>query len=401
MLKKFRLLHTKDDLVQEFTRCCREYSSIRIAVAWCGNPNQTLPYYLLEDFNGAITATVGTSFNQTHPKAFEWFKHIGADIRVFCDHANLFHPKVYLFEDDRRYALFAGSSNLTYSGFYANIEVNVLIEGTNPTKENEVISLKKTLQEWRSPLLSFAPTSQWLNKYRKQYEKRIRQSRMYGIPSPSRFEEEIGTASWLRNADWPVYLQKVAGGLKVRERQGEGYYHVLDAASKNLRLPWQKSYFSDIEKRRIIGGMGEYGELGHVASSGVFRQILAGGTDKQHAVFVKAVNQIARLNPPIPWKQLQGNLSVLEGLGFTMKVWGRILCLVRPDLYCTVASISVRKNLSETLRVPQKQFERTAGYIQLIKLIHESPWFNSRRPKKMSEVAIWKRRAALLDAIFY
>lgn len=401
-MKQFRILSTQDALAQEFTRCCREYPSVQIAVAWCGNPNQTLPYRLLENFKGAITATVGTSFDHTHPEAFEWFKRIGAHIRVFRDNADLFHPKVYLFEDGRRYALFAGSSNLTYGGFYTNIEVNVLVEGVRPTgKENDVLGLKKVLQEWRSPSRSFAPTSQWLNQYRKRHKKSVRQARRLGIHTPSRFEEEIGTASWLRNADWPIYLQKVIDGLKAQDGQGEAYHHVLDAAAKHLPLPWRKSYFADLEKRRLIGGIGGYAALGHVASSGEFRRLLARGTDKQRRVMVKAVNRIAKLNPPIHWKQLQGNLGALEGLGFTMKVWGRILCLVRPDLYCTVAAISVRQNLSKTLRVPQKQFERATGYTQLIKLIHESPWFNSQKPKGKSEAAIWNRRAAFLDAIFY
>lgn len=41
------------------------------------------------------------------------------------------------------------------------------------------------------------------------------------------------------------------------------------------------------------------------------------------------------------------------------------------------------------------------GYVKLLRLIHASPWFQSRRPKDMEAVEIWKRRAAFLDAIFY
>ena len=84
-----------------------------------------------------------------------------------------------------------------------------------------------------------------------------------------------------------------------------------------------------------------------------------------------------------------------------MKVWGRFLCLVRPDLYCTVASISVRTNLSKTLKVPQSHFERVEGYIQLLKLIHASPWFYSSKPRGKEEASVWERRVAFMDAIFY
>ncbi len=51
-------------------------------------------------------------------------------MRIFRREKSLFHPKLYLFSDGDRYALFVGSSNLTYCGFYENLEANVLLEGT-------------------------------------------------------------------------------------------------------------------------------------------------------------------------------------------------------------------------------------------------------------------------------
>ena len=170
---------------------------------------------------------------------------------------------------------------------------------------------------------------------------------------------------------------------------------------RHCQSPWTTQYFKDIEKRRIIGGMKQYGWLGHVAASGQFRSLLANGTPKQWTTIVEAVNAIAALNRPIPWSELTAQLDRLISLGPTMKVWGRLLCLVRPDLYCTVAAVSVRQNLSKTLEVPQNRFNEPEGYLQLIKLIHSSPWFNSTEPNSKEAAAIWKRRAAFLDAIFY
>ena len=104
------VLDSESAFSAEFARCCRDYKALSVAVAWCGSPSQTLPYGLLENFKGAITATVGIAFNHTHPDVFEWLDGIGADTRVFRDEAGLFHPKVYLFRDGLRYALFVGSS---------------------------------------------------------------------------------------------------------------------------------------------------------------------------------------------------------------------------------------------------------------------------------------------------
>lgn len=386
----------------EFARCCQEYNALKIAVAWCGSPNQILPYKFLENFSGTLKAIVGIAFNHTHPDAIEWFLGIGADIRVFKDDAELFHPKIYLFRDQQRYALFIGSSNLTYGGFYANYETNCLIEGIeSPKRANDLALLEETLAKWHSQAFSFKPTKRWLNGYRKRYKAAAHKQRKQGLRTPPISEEEISTASWLQHADWDIYYKKVLEGLKQRERNGQGYHDVLDAAAQKLPIPWATEYFEDIEKRRIMGGITQYGWLGHVGASGQFRSLLANGTSKQKTSIVEAINAIAQLDLPIPWSQLKSYLDSLIALGPTMKVWSRLLCIVRPDRYCTVAAISVRQNLSKTLSVPQSRFDGSEGYIKLIRLVHSSPWFNSKKPKIKTQAAIWERRAAFLDAIFY
>jgi len=388
----------------EFSRCCQEYNTLKIAVAWCGNPNQTLPYQFLENFNGNIKAIVGIAFNHTHPDAIEWFLRIGADIRIFKEDAELFHPKIYLFRDRKRYALFIGSSNLTYGGFYVNYEANCLIEGVGERKipqDQDIALLEKTINKWHSQIFSFKPTKQWINGYRKRYAAANFKQRKQGIKTPPSSEEEIPTASWLQHADWNIYYRKVLVGLEQRERNSQGYHDVLDAAAKNLRIPWRIDYFEDIEKRRIMNGIKQYGWLGHVGASGRFRSLLANGTSRQKRRVVDGINAIVQLEPPIEWSQLKSHLDKLIALGPTMKVWSRLLCIVRPDLYCTVAANSVRKNLSKTLSVPKSRFDGSEGYIQLIKLIHSSPWFNSARPRNEDQANLWNRRAAFLDAIFY
>ncbi|MFC1635198.1 phospholipase D-like domain-containing protein [Planctomycetota bacterium] len=321
---------------------------------------------------------------------------------IFKDDTDLFHPKIYLFRSKQRYALFIGSSNLTYGGFYTNCECNCLIEGTTASgADKDIRNLEKLLDLWRSSQFSFKPTAKWLAAYRRRYKTTAQKQRKQKMKTPPRAEEDIPTASWLRHADWSVYYRKVLSGLKKHGRNGQGYHDVLNAASQNLPIPWETDYFEDIEKRRIIGGIGEYGWLGHVSASGQFRSLLANGTLGQKTRIVNAINDIAQLYPPIPWPQLKSYLDSLIALGPTMKVWGRLLCIVRPDLYCTIAAITVRQNLSKTLSVPQDRFNSSEGYIQLIRLIHLSPWFNSVKPENETQAAIWERRAAFLDAIFY
>ena len=50
----------------EFARCCQEYNTLQIAVAWCGDPNQILACKNLENFKGNVKALVGTNNINEH-----------------------------------------------------------------------------------------------------------------------------------------------------------------------------------------------------------------------------------------------------------------------------------------------------------------------------------------------
>ena len=188
-MRTTKVLTASDEFANEFERCCRDYKSLQIAVAWCGDPERTLPYKHLDDFKGEIIATVGRSFNHTHPDAIQWLLKKAATMRVFRKEKGLFHPKLYLFMDRDRYALFVGSSNLTYAGFYDNFESNVLIEGLLSTDAADVRELQVLLEKWRSPEFSFKPNKKWLDGYRKDHKRDRDAQRKAGIKTEA-FEEE-------------------------------------------------------------------------------------------------------------------------------------------------------------------------------------------------------------------
>ena len=123
------VLGTASQFMTEFQRCCRDYTSLDIAVAWCGSPKTILPHQLIRPLASNLRALVGVSFHHTHPDAIEWLIGVGADLRIVRHAGPVFHPKIYLFRKGRAYALFVGSSNFTYSGFTQNHETNCLIEG--------------------------------------------------------------------------------------------------------------------------------------------------------------------------------------------------------------------------------------------------------------------------------
>ena len=198
-----------------------------------------------------------------------------------------------------------------------------------------------------------------------------------------------------------LYYKKVKHGLSNKERSEFGYSEVLDAVSEHLPLPWSLSVFNEIENRRIIGGMGKYGWLGHVAASGGFRKFMTNGSNLSKRKAINTINKICSRERPIDYDLLSQDLEVLTKLGPTLKVWSRVLTILRPDIYCTVASPSVRENLSKTLEIPKLRLITVNGYIELLKMLHSCPWYNSPEPYLKSEKNIWRRRGAFMDAIFY
>lgn len=396
------ILSTPESFAGRFGECCHHYDRLRIAVAWCGDPAKTLPYGHLESFRGALEATVGTAFNQTHPDAFEWLAKRRAKVRVFRDDLALFHPKIYLFSSGSKFALFAGSSNFTYGGFHQNTEVNVFIEGSLRTSQSTgVVALRETLEKWRAERYSFVPTAQWLRAYRKAHALCIRRARKAKVTTEVTAEEGLASASWLQRAGWSFYYGKVVARLRHYEEGDAGIRRVLDGAKRLLKAPWSLAYFADIERRRMISGLGEYAALGHVGASGAFLSLMASGTDSEHRTIARAMNRIAKMSHPVQWFALRTTLEELVGLGPTMKAWGRLLCITRPDLFCTIASTSLRSNLSAVLGAPQSRLAEVDGYVEFIRLLHSSPWFNSRRPAANPEAYVWARRVAYLDSIFH
>lgn len=390
----------KSSFASEFERCCNQYSILKMACAWCGDPSHILPYSYLtsSEKNLKVEIVMGVAFNQSHPDAIQFFIANGINVRIFNTAINLFHPKCYLFKEKSKFALFIGSSNFTYSGFYNNTEINMLTEGDLAEQIDQIDNL---FNKWESDNYSFIPNEKWLNDYREVYNKQRSLERKNKIKTPRDNEESISVSSWLTQANWNLYYQKVISGLSEKERDEFGYSAVLDAAKDNLPLPWDSTIFNDIENRRIIGGIGKYGWLGHVAASGTFRQFMANGSTAKKRTAVTAINNICSLDIPLNINVLAKNLDVLTNIGPTIKVWSRILTILRPDIYCTVASPSVRENLSSTLEIPKSHFETVEGYIKLIRLIHFCPWYNSRKPSGETAIKIWERRAAFMDAIFY
>lgn len=397
-----KLISNQADFSVEFERCCKKYSHLSMFTAWVGNPGNIIPYSHLENLE-KVNIYLGISFDQSNPEGIKHLmdKKYGV---IIIDDKCTYHPKLYFFKSKNNYALLMGSSNFTYGGFYQNVESNILLEGKDVQEK-----IKTYLGEIKlmvDGLKSFIPDNKWLNEYRKKYKTRQAKLKLAKVKEETvKEDKQISYASWLSNADWKTYMRHINAGMRKRldlyDDSLDNKISLLNEYKTNLHIPWKVSLFQTIENRRRILGIGPYGWLGHIGASDRIQQLLANGTIEGKRIIVNAVNRIAKLESPLNYASLQRELENLEQLGPTTKVWGRILAIARPELFCTISYQFVRESLSELLDKPKSYFGTVEGYIELLRLIHQSPWYNSSKPKDTKEQRIWENRVAFLDVVFY
>ena len=213
-MTKTVLLDSSTRFMAEFHRCSCAYPTLDIAVAWLGNPRNREPFRLIRDIASKTRVVAGVAFFHTHPEAIRWFIDNDADIRIFRDGVAVFHPKIYLFQKRKGFALFVGSSNFTNSGFTKNQEFNCLIEGTyTTTPPSNLLAVRRLIRSWRQDTASFTPTDAWLRRYAAKHRNITSRQREQSIPAPQIADERTPDASWIEVADWTVYYNKVTAGL--------------------------------------------------------------------------------------------------------------------------------------------------------------------------------------------
>lgn len=106
-----------------------------------------------------ITLVVGIDQQGTSKEALEELNNLNVASYVFYQsEAPIFHPKMYLFEGDQNAKLIVGSSNLTGTGLFVNVEGSLLIEFDNNDPEgivllNELKTYYQTLFDLTDPNL--------------------------------------------------------------------------------------------------------------------------------------------------------------------------------------------------------------------------------------------------------
>ncbi len=92
---------------------------------------------------------VGIDHKGTTKEALDKYLKLDIDTKIYyTTSAEIYHPKMYIFENAKELLLIIGSSNLTLSGFINNVETNLVIEFSKENeKELDIINSLKTFFE--------------------------------------------------------------------------------------------------------------------------------------------------------------------------------------------------------------------------------------------------------------
>ena len=118
------------ELIEQFNS--KRYDSFTCLVAFAsyGGISALTPYILAEKERGVkVKIILGIDQRGTSKEALEEVLSWGVESKIYhTQSVNIFHPKIYLFENTDIFTLIVGSNNLTTMGLVKNIECSLLIK---------------------------------------------------------------------------------------------------------------------------------------------------------------------------------------------------------------------------------------------------------------------------------
>lgn len=381
----------------------RDYKRYYWVTAWAGVGSAAFEH-LKKSTAKIRRIVVGTHFYQTHPNFIAEF--LKSDrVRFVSRTDDLFHPKVYLFEDGpEKWQLLIGSANFTTAAFTANTEAAVLLgpaDGQADAAYADAMALIE--RSWKS---AKAMDAKQLEKYKLVWESQRPKLRSLG----GRYGKKPGKPiheSAVVTMTWPRFLERVttADGADVPSR-----LKVLDAAGACFqRLAKDGKHFNDLddtERRAIAGtlhrkqGNAVYGVdmnwFGSMIGNGIYRNRIL----ERDPEISRALDAIP-LTGPVSESHYARFIDEFEKVPRgRLACATRLLAMKRPDYFVCLDARN-RATLCKDFGITAHDFSFQKYWDDIIGRIVESAWWKAPPPGDVLAQRIWKGRAAFLDAIYY
>ena len=402
---------TTHGLAGEFEKKLASAKRVDIASAWATfGPALDLLCAARRERRVKIRAMIGTFGNATDPDALVKLREIG-ELCVVSGGKALFHPKVYIFRNDKKSSVWIGSANCTRAGFGRNEEV--VYETGNHGEAAAWFS--KRWKELGGP----SPASA-IDKYRRR-RKRQGVSRaaaqLAGQPEQGqRLRADLldGAASW---AEYLAALERcdelwADEGVHWTVLGEEcSYVHTIE---EGKRVAHRNSWVGLTDQERTIllglrdGVDGVWGLLGSLTAAGDVKGVFNRSGEARNRRALNRVRNAVETVIDAPDEKFPGiAVRALERIrredGFNHGTATRLLALARPDRLVSVnkgsraglaTAFNFRGTKGTTLGKPK-------NYGLLLEKLYGKPWYCDRPGRSKRSRQLWSMRAALIDSFVY
>jgi len=390
-----QLITTNTALRSHLSRLIKKYPNISFAVAWATSGTDAFTQ-LLANKHKITKAVIGTHFYQTHPDVLDSFTD-SATVKFMLQPTGVFHPKVYVFWDDKGFEAVIGSANLTKGALNTNAEVSTLItHEDSPSLKDEL--LKVIDGYWTAAKrVDQAEAQRYRNIWTAKQPELLKLVDQYGSTPPTKSAMQ----SKVMGMDWPTFL------AEIHKDKTHGFDDRLDLLAQVRKSFTSHPTFNDIpiDTRLGIAGLRskslKHSEwFGSMVGAGVFYKLM----NSSEPAFSQALDFI----PPtgtVTKDQYQAFITEYltafpngrDGLGTAT----RLLSMKRPDQFLCVDGANLRKLADdvEIRRADKLDYDRY--WDEVVVRLMDSPWWKSPPPKAGKDLQAWQARASMLDAIFY
>ncbi len=390
-----KLIASNKELVRTLSRLIESHSEVTFAVAWASGNSV---FDLLKEHSSRITrAIIGTHFYQTHPDVLDTFQG-KVNVRFVLQPSGVFHPKLYLFRSDSRWEALIGSANLTSGALSTNSEAMLLFGGSGEdptTLKDEIIVLIDRYWRMAKPIEK-SEVAAYREVWDREQPALRRLIGQYGSSSTAK----PPTASSVMSMSWNQYVDAVKADpyhgfknrcklLEVARRAFAGH-----ATFALMELPLRKTIAglpNDQESR--------WGWFGSMQGAGYYHRAV----NENNKNLSQALEEIP-LRGGVTRAEYDGYIAefikAFPNGGHGIGIASRLLALKRPDQFVCLDSKN-RRGLCDDFGITKTGMTYDRYWAEIIERILDAPWWNSERPGKPEESAVWDGRSAMLDAIFY
>ncbi|NJD76242.1 MAG: NgoFVII family restriction endonuclease [Candidatus Methanoperedens sp.] len=384
---------------EEMSRLIKKYKTGSWAVAWASINFDCYKIFSAHKmkFEKII---IGTHFYQTHPNFIK--DVIGEpNIRFDMNPGGVFHPKLYLFENDpKEWECIIGSPNFTQYAFEYNSETAMLISNKDIESDNAYKEIKKVIGDYWKKSKKISKDD--LTKYQKMWERKQKPLKKLSgryddldKSHKSPLDIEIITMTW------EEYISKISKDKYYQER-----IKLISSARDLFRKHGHFKDIGDDGRDKLAGLVGtgisddglDWWLFGTMTRAWQFNHAIKDNNIhiSQALDFIPFTGEITKTDYDLYYEEFK---KVFPNGGYNTPTVTRLLAMKRPDYFLCLNKKNWDK-FSDEFGIA-RDIRPDNYWDAIVERIIDCEWWNSDKPTKKEEEIVWAGRAAFLDGHLY